>query len=180
MIKVKLKRSEKRAIKLGLMVVGLLVILNLLVFPFYDRMDAMQQQKKVLINDLKDIMERLKEAKDLDKQIERFEHQIANADEGALKGDSEELAQVSLEELVTNLAKEQGLTVSNSYKERSKQEKYGYLRVATRVTVQGEYPAIIQFLESIQNRPELIAATDLSLKHYRGYSATVTVMGLAR
>lgn len=180
MIKVQLKRSEKRAIKLGLLLIGFLVVLNMVVFPFYDRMDAMRQQKQTLIGDLKDIMERLKEAKDLDKQIDRFQRQIADSDDGALQGDSEELAQVSLEELVTNLAKEQGLTVSNSYKERSKQDKYGYLRVATRVTVQGEYPAIVRFLESIQNRPELIAVTDLSLKHYRGYSATVTVMGLAR
>lgn len=180
MINITLKRSEKRAIRLGMMVLGLVVILNLVVFPFYDHMKELSQRKQTLIRDLKTMVDKLAEADDLDRQIERFKRQIdANANE-AIKGDSEELAQVALEELITNLAKEQDLQVTNSYKEKTKTDRFGYRRVAARVTVQGEYAAIIHFLEAIQNRPELIAATDLSLKHYRGYSATVTVMGLAK
>jgi len=180
MINIKLKRSEKRAIRLGLIAVFVIILLNLVVFPFYDHMDALDQQKQTLIQELKTLVDRLAEADDLDRQIKRFERQIATNASEAIRGDSEELAQVALEELVTNLAKEQDLQVTNSYKEKSTMTKFGYRQVAARITVQGEYPAIVHFLESIQNRSELIAVTDISLKHYRGYNATVTVMGLAK
>lgn len=180
MIKIELKRSEKRAIRMGLLAVVLVIILNLVVFPFYDSRTELMGRKENLVQDLKTLVQRLGEAKDLDQQIERFRQQIERGNREAIAGQSEEMAQVALEELVTNLAREQGLQVTNSYKERSVEAEYGYRKVSARITVRGEYPSIVHLLDAIQNRPELIAATDLSLKHYRGYNATITVMGLAR
>jgi len=177
---IKLKRSEKRAIRLGLLVIGLVIVLNVAVFPFYDHVAALHQEKQQLITDLKSILARLKEARTLDGDIQKFQGQIKRYRGEALAGESEQLAQVALEELVTNLAKEQGLQVTNTYKEKADKDRFGYMSVSARVTVQGDYEKIIRFLEAVQNAPRMIAVTDLNLKHYRGYSATVTVMGLAK
>ncbi len=180
MIKLTLKRSEKRALKLGVFAVVVLILLNLVVFPFYDHIDFLANRRVVLTKDLRDLVKRLKDSKRIVVDIKRLNNKIDEYADRVLSADSEELVQIELEELVSNLAKEQGLSISNSYKEKTRQLGFGYIQVATRITVQGEYSAIIYFLQAIQNREELVAATDLSLKHYRGYTATVTVVGLAK
>jgi len=177
--KLKLKRSEKRAIKLGITVVLLVIFLNLVVFPLRDSYVELTKRKKTLTSSLVKFTKKLQEAKGIEAQIKSYQKEIKQYSRHALEGGSAELAQVALEELANKLAKAQGLTVTNTYKERSKKEKYGYIRVSARITVRGDYDAIIRFLEAIQQAPELIATTEVSLKHYRGYEATVTVAGLS-
>ncbi|RLE18205.1 MAG: hypothetical protein DRJ08_03900 [Acidobacteria bacterium] len=178
--KLKLKRSEKRAIKLGIFAVVLIVFLNLVVFPLRDSYGELTKRKSALTANLVKLTKKLQEARGVEAESARYKKEIEQNKQHALEGGSAELAQVALEELANKLAKAQGLTVTNTYKERSKDEKFGYLRVSARITVKGDYDAIIRFLEAIQKAPELIATSEVSLKHYRGYEATVTVMGLSK
>jgi len=178
--KLKLKRSEKRAIKLGISVVVLVIFLNLVVFPLRDSHEELTKRKSTLTASLVKFTKKLQEAKGLASEINRYKKEIGQYSQRALEGGSAELAQVALEELANKLAKAQGLTVTNTYKERSKDEKFGYLRIGARITVKGDYDAIIRFLEAIQKAPELVATSEISLKHYRGYEATVTVFGLSK
>ena len=178
--KLKLKRSEKRAIKLGISVVLLVIFLNLVVFPLRDSYARLTKQKSLLTANLVKITKRIQEAKGIAAEIKGYKKEIKQYSGHALEGGSVELAQVALEELANKLAKAQGLTVTNTYKERSKDEKFGYLRVSARITVKGDYDAIYRFLKAIQDAPELVATIEVSLKHYRGYEATVTVMGLSK
>ncbi len=178
--KFNLKRSEKRAIKLGIFVVVLVIFLNLVVFPLRDSYQELTKRKQTLTQNLVKFTKKLQEARGMTAEIARYKKEIKQYSQHALEGGSAELAQVALEELANKLAKAQGLTVTNTYKERSNDEKFGYLRVSARITVKGDYDAIIRFLEAIQNAPELIATREVSLKHYRGYEATVTVTGLSK
>jgi Tfp pilus assembly protein PilO len=178
--KLKLKRSEKRAIKLGISVVILVIFLNLVVFPLRDSYGELTKRKSTLTANLVKLTQKLQDARGMESEISRYKKEIEQFGDQALEGDSVELAQVALEELANNLAKAQGLTVTNTYKERSKDEKFGYRLIGARITVKGDYDAIIRFLEAIQRAPELVATSEISLKHYRGYEATVTVVGLSR
>lgn len=176
----KLKRSEKRAIKWGVFVVLGVIFLNVVVFPLTDSYRDLGKEKATLTDGMKNIMAKLKEGQGLDQEIAKYTKELTLYKDKSLEGESVELSQVALEELVNKLAKAQGLSVTNTYKERAKDVEFGYREVTTRITVKGDFDAIIHFLEAIQQAPELIAATEISLKHYRGYDATVTVTGLAK
>ena len=176
----KLKRSEKRAIKWGVLVVLGVVFLNIVVFPLTDSSRSLEREKASLKEGIKVMETKLKEGQGLDEETARYRKELELYKGKALEGESVELSQVALEELVNKLAKAEGLSVTNTYKERAKDGEFGYREVTTRITVKGDFDAIIHFLDAIQKASELIAATDISLKHYRGYDATVTVTGLAK
>ncbi len=173
----KLKRSEKRAIKLAVFVAIFVLVFNLVLYPMYQSYNDLKLRKRKLTKNLVVIQKKIRHAKDLAKKVIALRNRIEKGDSKLIQSENVELAQVFLEETISDLAKKRNLTVQRIYKERAKDE-YGFKVVKARITVRGTYGDIIDFLYDIEKDPHYIFANSLIIRFYRGLEATVSVKGI--
>ncbi|BBB32973.1 hypothetical protein TTHT_1465 [Thermotomaculum hydrothermale] len=174
---IKLKKSEKRAIKLGLIVVVFVILFNLVIYPLYQSYNQLKTQKIKYTKNLIEIEKKIKEAKSMLKQANTLKKKYESSKSKLIQSKNIELAQVFLEETITDYAKDRNLNIVRIYKERAKDEN-GLKVVKARVTVKGEYPDIIDFLNDIERDEHYLYAESVIIRYYRGIEAVVSVKGI--
>jgi len=173
----KLKKSEKRAIKLGLIVVVFIVVFNLIVYPLYQSYNKLKTQKIKYTKELVQIQKKIKETKEMLKQAKALKRRYENAKTRLIQAKNIELAQVFLEETISDYAKDRNLNIVRIYKERTKDEK-GFKIVKARVTVKGDYDDIVDFLYDIERDEHYLFAESIIVRYYRGIEAVISVKGI--
>ncbi len=174
---IKLKKSEKRAIKLGIVVVFLIVVFNLIVYPLYQSYNSLKSQKQKYTRELVDIQKKIKEMKAMLKKANYLKKKYEDSKARLIQAKNIELAQVFLEETITDYAKDRELNIIRIYKERTKDEK-GFKVVKARVTVKGDYDNIVDFLYDIEKDEHYLFAESIIIRYYRGIEAVISVKGI--
>ena len=176
---VKLKKSEKRIIKIAVGVAVFVVLFNFVLYPLYTSYNNLKTEKVKLTKDIKAMEKRVKEAKKMLKEAARLKKQYEDYSIKVIEAKNVELAQVFLEETITDYAKDRELTIQRIYKERAKDEN-GFKVVKARITVKGEYDNIIDFLHDIEQDSHYMFVESLVIRFYRGLEAVVSVKGIIR
>ncbi len=176
---VKLKKSEKRIIKIAVGVAVFVVLFNFVLYPLYTSYNSLQTEKAKLTKDIKEMQSRVKEAQKMLKEAAKLKKRYQDLSVKVIEAKNVELAQVFLEETITDYAKDRELTIQRIYKERAKDEN-GFKVVKARITVKGEYDNIIDFLHDIEQDPHYIYVESLVVRFYRGLEAVVSVKGIIR
>ena len=174
---IKLKKSEKRAIKLGLIVAFLVIVFNLVIYPLYQSYNTLKKQKAKYTKELVQIQKKIKETKKMLKKAKMLKKKYEASKSKLIQSKNIELAQVFLEETISDYAKDRNLNVVRIYKERAKDEK-GFKVVKARVTVKGNYGDIIDFLYDIEKDEHYLYAESIIIRYYRGIEAVVSVKGI--
>ncbi len=176
---IKLKKSEKRVIKLGIAVFVFVIVFNLIIYPLYQSYSKLKIQKVQYSKELVELGKKIKSAKKMVKQAKILRRKYENYKNRLIRAKNIELAQVFLEETVTDYAKDRSLNVVRIYKERSKDE-YGYKIAKARVTVKGDYDNIVDFLYDIERDEHYMFAESVIIRFYRGIETVVSVKGIIK
>ncbi|GEM_PF-1522256 len=176
---IKLKKSEKRAIKLAVIVAVFVLLFNLVFYPLYQSYNSLKAQKVKYTHDLKVITKKIQENKKMLKTMNSLKKRYEKGFEKVIESENVELAQILLEETITNFAKDRKLNLVRIYKQRAKDEK-GFKVVKARVTLKGDYSDIIDFLGDLEEYPYYLYAESLIIRYYRGIEAVVTVKGIIK
>ncbi len=174
---IKLKKSEKRAIKIGLIVAFLVIIFNFIVYPLYQSYNTLKNQKVKYTKELITIQKKINEAKRILNKAKMLKKKYEASKSKLIQSKNIELAQVFLEETISDYAKDRNLNIVRIYKERAKDEK-GFKVVKARVTVKGNYDDIIDFLYDIERDEHYLYAESIIIRYYRGIEAVVSVKGI--
>ncbi len=174
---IKLKKSEKRMIKLGIGVAIFVVVFNLVIYPLYQSYNKLKVEKKKYRRKVVEIEKKIKETKKMLKEAKVLKKKYEKAKTRLIKAKNIELAQVFLEETITEYAKKRNLNLTRIYKERAKDEN-GFKIVKARITVKGEYGDIIDFLNDIEQNKYFLFAESIVIRFYRGIEAVISVKGV--
>lgn len=174
---IKLKKSEKRAIKLGLVVAVFVIVFNFIIYPLYQSYNTLKNQKVKYTKELVQIQKKIKETKDMLKQANMLKKKYEASKTKLIQSKNIELAQVFLEETISDYAKDRNLNIIRIYKERAKDEM-GFKVVKARVTVKGNYEDIIDFLYDIEKDEHYMYAESIIIRYYRGIEAVISVKGI--
>ncbi len=173
----KLKKSEKRAIKLGLIVAVFVIVFNFIIYPLYQSYNTLKSQKVKYTKELVQIQKKIKDTKEMLKQAKMLKKKYEASKSKLIQSKNIELAQVFLEETISDYAKDRNLNIVRIYKERAKDEN-GFKVVKARVTVKGDYDDIIDFLYDIENNEYYLYAESIIIRYYRGIEAVISVKGI--
>ncbi len=174
---IKLKKSEKRAIKLGLVVAFFVIVFNFIIYPLYQSYNTLKNQKVKYTKELVQIQKKIKETKEMLKQAKMLKKKYEASKTKLIQSKNIELAQVFLEETISDYAKDRNLNIVRIYKERAKDEM-GFKVVKARVTVKGNYEDIIDFLYDIEKDEHYMYAESIIIRYYRGIEAVISVKGI--
>jgi len=176
----KLKKSEKKIIKLALFVVAIICLLQFVILPISNSYQELQAKKKISIANLTKIIKRINESKNSDKKLKLIEKKVAIFKEKLFVADSLELAQVDLEEKVASFAKDNDLEIKRRYQQKAKNVALGYTLLATRFTVKGKLENIVKLMKNIEDEPMIVYIAGFTIRSYRGYEANLEIRGLLK
>lgn len=178
--KIKLKKSEKRIIKIAVFIITIICVFQFAILPLNNSYKELKERKKNSTATLTKFLKKIKESKNSSQKLNIVKNKLDKYKHKVFEADSLELAQVDLEEKVADFAKNNELEIKRRYQQKASDVGQGYSLLATRFTVAGKLENIVTMMKNIQDDPMIMYIAGFTIRSYKGYEANLEIRGLIK
>lgn len=186
----RMSAREKKIVFAGLGAAALFVVLDLVVFPTYDRVKQYPDTIAERVKTVEKFREKIAERQDREQSLGATQKQLTELENHLLRSRTASAAQAELQGAVNDLAKQSQLQVSRSDFLPTKELSRDYQKVSVRLDTFGTINQITAFLTAAKNMPEFVFNDELRLAAYNAMaedykktkqiSTTIVVSGVLR
>ena len=159
----RLSRREKTLLVWGGLIVVLVLLLELLLLPFWDSLADTRANAEFQARRVRNYRRMLQQQDRTRSELDRLRRRTEALEQGLLDSPGDALAGAEIQGLVRDIAAAQGLTVTNS--DLAPVQKIGprYSKISTRINLSGGIHQWVDFVDAMGSGPKILFVEDLRI-----------------